>query len=697
VVGQVVTTGFFDLLGVRPIAGRTFLPADESTSPTVVVLSETFWRARFGSDRSIVGRAISLDGVPTTVIGIVPAAFHFQRTAGLWRLASTPDAVNGRRPRFNLQVVGRLKPGVSPDAARADLAPLAETLAKEYGDRRVGRYITVTPLRDVLIGGELRMTSLLFVGVVGFVLLMCCANVANLLLARATARARELALRSALGAGRRRIVVQLLTESLVLAVIGGVLGLGVGAAILAVAPSLIPPDLLPGAIALAFDGRVMTFCAAITLIVGVLFGLAPAWHATGVSLVQALSGGTRGSTGRGGGFRHVLVVAEVATAVLLLCGAGLLLRTLLTVDTVDPGYRADADSVLTMDVTLPEQRYPTPESRLRFYQDVEREVLAVPRVRSAGWAATLPFGNAQIGRSAFQIVGDPPPPPDDRPLADYQVVSPSYFETLRIPIVAGRGFTDRDRADSVRVCIVNEGFVRRHLSGRNPIGVRVVFGGSSAPGGNVREVVGVARQVKGAPDEPQDFLQIYIPHTQMSHTEAYLVVSPTDGPADVLAPGVRAAVARVDPQQPVRRLVTLGHVAREATARYRFRAVMVVTFAGLALVLAMVGVFGVLAYSVQQRTREFGVRIALGATTTNVLGLVLGSAARVIGVGVALGLGAALIFAQAVSTFLFGVTPRDPVTFASVTTVLIVTAAVACTLPALRAARVDPVVTFRTE
>ena len=702
VVAQQVTAGFFDLLGIRPIAGRTFVPNDETTTFSAVVLSETFWRNRFGGDPTLIGRQISLSGQPMTVLGVVPASFHFYRNASVWTLLPRPDAATGRRPRFNLHVIGRLKPGVSTTEARADLTPIADRLANEYGDARIGRYLSVDSLRDELVGGELRLTSMLFLGVVGFVLLMCCANVANLLLARATARARELALRSALGAGRRRIVVQLLTESLVLATIGGIVGLGVGAAILAIAPSVIPPGLLPGAIALSFDGRVIAFCAATTLLVGVLFGLAPAWQATGISLVQALASGTRTSTGGGGRFRHAFVVIEVATAVLLLCGGGLLLRTLLTVDNVDPGYGADADSVLTMDVTLPGARYPTPESILRFYDAVEEQLAGVPAVRRAAWATTLPLGGGQIGQNPFQIVGDPPAPPDNRPAADFQIVSRSYFETMRIPIVAGRAFSDRDTPQSPRVCIVNEAFVRRFLAGRDPLGARAtgeVTGRISLTmfGGGPREVIGVARQVKGTADERQDLAQIYVPNTQAPYSEAYLVVSADQGRGETLASVVRAAIARVDNQQPIRRIVSLAQIAHEATDRYRFRAVIVITFAGLALVLATVGVFGVLSYAVQQRTREFGVRIALGATTSNVLSLVLGSAGRVIGVGIAIGLTLAIAFAQAVGAFLFGVQPRDPATFATVTMVLVFTAAVACAVPALRAARVDPVVAFRNE
>jgi putative ABC transport system permease protein len=696
VIAQQVSSGFFDLLGVRPIAGRTFLPDDEASRRDVVVLGEGFWQTRFGRDPTLIGRDITLYDRSFTVIGVVPARFHFFRDSSIWIPLQPNDATTGRRPRFNVQVIARLKPGVAVEAARADLTPLADSLARQYGDTRVGRAITIAPLRDVFIGGELRLTSMLLLGVVGFVLLMCCANVANLLLARATARARELALRTALGAGRGRIVVQLLTESLVLASIGGALGVGVGAAILAVAPSLMPPDLLPGAITLAVDGRVVAFCAITSLIVGVMFGFAPAWQATGLSLVQALVNDSRTATVRGGRFRNVLVVGEIASAILLLCGAGLLLRTLVTVDRVDPGYSASAESVLTLDVTLPSSRYPTPESLLRFYDEVERELSTLPGVRRAAWATTLPLGNPQIGRTPFQIVGDPPPDPDNRPMADFQIVSPAYFTAMGIPIVSGRGFTDRDTRESAPVCIVNEAFVRRFLGGRNPIGLRVSVPGN--PFGNPgREIVGVARQVKGQADEQQEFAQMYVTNHQLPHSEANLVVRADRDRADLLAPAVRAAVARVDAQQPVRRVLTLAHIASEATARYRFRAVMVVTFAGLALVLAMVGVFGVLAYSVQQRTREFGVRIALGATTSDVLGLVFGGAARVIGAGVAAGLAVSLGFAQAVSTFLFGVPPRDPLTFGAATLVLTITALVAAAAPAIRAARVDPVTAFRSE
>jgi putative ABC transport system permease protein len=707
---QTVTPQYFDVFGVTPILGRTFRSDDPTAQPDAVVLSESFWRRRFAGDPSIVGRALSFEGGNAlTVIGIVPSEFQFRpavfrdddvvaKPVSVWMLLPRPQGVEGAARaqcgvcRF-LQVVGRLKPGTSTEAARADLTGLAETLAARTGAPSPRR-ITMTPMRELLIGRELRLTSILFLGVVGFVLLLCCANVANLVLARATVRTRELAVRAALGAGRRRIVAQLLTESLVLAAAGGVLGIALAAAILAAAPSFLPAELLPSVIELGVDGRVVAFCVAMTCLVGVLFGLAPAWQATGLSLVQALTSEGRTATGRGGQFRRVLAAAEVAAAVLVLCGAGLLLRTLLAIDSADQGYRAEGERVLTLDVVLPGNRYATADSRRQFYDAVEREVEAVPGVRSAGWASSLPLGGSQLGGQSFEIIGDSPARDGNQSSADFQIVSHTYFRTLDLPIVAGRAFSAEDRADASLVCIVSEGFVRRYLRGRNPLGIRlrVNTNRDAAP----REIVGVARQVKERPDETQELIQIYVPNQQVPHTEAYLLVR-TGGDAEAQTADIRRAIARVDKQLAIGTVVTLEGIARQASGRHRFRAILVMTFAALALVLAMVGVFGVLAYSVQQRVREFGIRMALGASTRQVLGLVLGGAARVVGVGAVIGLVAAAVLSRSISAFLFGVEPLDPLTFGSVAIVLTLTAALASAAPALRAARVDPAVTFRNE
>ena len=697
---QNTTARFFDVFGVRPILGRVFRPDDETPDPDVAVLSEAFWRARFGGEPSILGRRILLDGRPHTVIGIVPTTFEFFRENNVWTLIAMPQNDRGRRLFSGLRVIGRLKTGVTREAARTDLSAIADGLARQFGDTREERRVTVQPFRNELIGPELRLTSLLFLAVVGFILLMCCANVANLLLARASVRARELAVRSALGAGRRRIVRQLLTESLVLATLGGAMGAAVGVAILEAAPLIIPDGLLPGGVTLAFDARVVAFCAVCALVVGLLFGLFPAWHATGSSLVETIASAGRTSTGRGGRARNLLVGAQTACAVLLLCGAGLLLRTLIAVETNEPGYGAPADALLTMDITVgrgSQGRYPTSASRVLFFDAAQRELATVPGVRAVAWATTLPMGNSQTGAQAFEIVGGASVPESERPRANYQIVSPSYFQTVDVPIVAGRGFSNGDTLAGNPVCIVSEAFVQRYLAGRNPIGMRVAVPRFSGDQPVEREIVGIARQVKGRADEVDDFAQLYVPNTQDPWREAYLLVRSAGGSAGALAPAIRAALARVDKDLPGRSVMTLDQVARATTERYRFRAVLVATFAALALVLAMIGVFGVLAYTVQQRWREFAVRIALGASPQSVLRLVAGGAARVIGTGAAIGLAGAAALSQLISAFLFGVQPLDPMTFGLVVVVLGITAAIAAAAPAIRATRVNPAVAFRND
>lgn len=694
---QWVTAGIFDVLGVKPIVGRMLRPGDNNQGRPMVVLSEGFWRTRFGGDPSIVGRNVRFDGVAFTVVGVAPAEFTLLGDTAMWGLRAIPQLPQ-LRSVYGVQAVGRLKPGVTLEQAQADIEAVASGLAKEF-PQNAGRSVYLEPLHDALVGRELRTTSFLFLGVVGFVLLICCANVANLLLARATARARELAVRSAIGARRGRIVRQLLTESLVLATIGGTLGVLVGAGILKAAPSMLPAGLLPGMVTIGFDARVIAFCAVAALAVGILFGLAPAWQATGMSSAQVLSGESRGSTGRGGRIRSLLVVGEVAAAVLLLFGGGLLLRTLLALESVDRGYQTDG--AVTMMVDPLASTYPTPERLLQFFDEVEREVRAIPGVRNVAYTTTLPLGATDDGPRSFEIVGDPPPAADQRPAASFQRVSHPYFDTLRIPIVDGRGFTDRDTLTSPRVAIVSEAFVRAHLGGRSPIGLQIALRPAQVPQAKpeIREIVGVAGQVKGRPDEIEDVAQVYAPFAQVPTDDIYLVVAPQSPGLAGLGASVRAAIDRVDTAKlvSVQTIRTLDDIAWDATGRYRFRAVLVMTFAMLALVLSMVGVFGVLGYAVQQRSREFGVRMALGATGGNVVRLVLGSASRLVLTGMVIGLVLAIASARTISTFLFGVPPLDPLTFGAVAVLLAVTASIAVAVPALRALRVDPVEAFRSE
>jgi putative ABC transport system permease protein len=693
---QWVTAGIFETLGVTPLVGRTFSDEDDAKRVNVVVLSETLWRSRFNADPGIVGRPLRLDGSMWTVIGVIPKEIQLLGDTSMWAMRPIRGLSPRARAAYALQVVGRMKPGVSIESAAKDLEAVAAGLAGEYPDTNKGRGVAIESLHSTMIGSDLRVTSMLFLGVVGFVLLICCANVASLLLARATVRMRELAVRSALGAGRRRIIRQLLTESVLLSLIGGALGAALGAAILSAAPSFIPPGLLPPTVELTFDMRVVAFCAGTALLVGLLFGVMPAVKATQFSSAEVMASNSRSVTAGGGRLRAVLVMAEVATAVLLLFGGGLLLRTLIAVDAYDRGYRAE--SVLSLLLDPLGSKYPTPELLQQFFDQDETEVGAVPNVAAVAYASALPLDFFDEGGLTYEIVGDPPLAERERPATEYQVVSSTYFSALDLPILAGRAFDRHDVAKSVPVCIVNEAFARS-LGGRSPIGLRVALRPASAPQAEptIREIVGVARQVKGRPDERTAFVQIYAPMTQDLADDIYMVVRPKAGPAEALTGAVRGAISRIDREQlvSVREIKTLDDIAQAATSRHRFRAVLVVAFAALALVLAMVGVFGILAYSVQQHVRDFGVRRALGATANDILRLVTVSAARVIAAGAAIGLVLAAILGRFIESVLFGVRPLDLATFVFVTLVLAITAALAIAGPAWRAVRIDPAAALR--
>lgn len=698
---QWVTAGIFDVLGVTPIAGRTFTPEDEAQRRPSVVISEGLWETRFDRNPSTVGSELRLDGELWTVVGVMPKEFEILGRTSMWAMRAFPPSMPPRaRGAYQLQVVGRMSPGVAVPAAQADLAAVAEGLAREFPDFNKGRTVTLEPLHDTMVGSDLKTTAMLFLGVVGFVLLICCANVANLLLARATARSRELAVRSALGAGRRRIIRQLLTESVVLSAVGGALGVALGAAILQVAPILIPEGLLPATVALAFDKRVVGFCALAALVVGVVFGIAPAFQATAMAPAEAMGADSRTTTGNGGRLRSLLVIGEVATAVLLLFGAGLLLRTLMAVQSYDRGYRAEG--VLSMLVDPLSSAYPPPVKQQQFYDQVEAEVRAVPGVADVGWSSGLPLGESIFGEYLFnyQVAGEPPLEEGRKPTSGYQVVSATYFSTLELPIVAGRGFDARDVNGSPRVLIVNEAFARS-LAPRNPIGLQVSVKAVDSPNGEpvTLEIIGVAKQVKQRPDEAADYVQMYTPLLQDPIGDIHLLVRSSTGQVAALTAAVRAAISRVDQDQlvSVSGVTTLEDVEWVATGRHRFRAVMVTAFAALAVLLAMVGVFGILAYSVQLRVRDFGLRRALGATTGDVLRLVVGSATRVIASGAAIGLVLSAMLGQFLTSVLYGVRPLDLLTFAGVTIVLGLTAAIAIAGPAWRAARIDPAITLRTQ
>jgi putative ABC transport system permease protein len=621
---QSVTAGFFEVLGVPPLTGRTFVPADAVDGVNAAVVSERLWRTRFGMANGFVGRVIRIGSAGTvfTVVGIMPADFQILERADVWTVLPVRRTPDQRRLHY-LQVIARLKPDVDLDRARADMNVVTENIERAAPDTNKGLRATIDPIQVAIVGDELRTTSLVLGSIVIFVLLLACANVANLLLARGIGRTREIAVRAALGGSRSRILRQLLTESVLLASLGGAGGLALSWVILRVAPSVVPPRTIPESIVLGLDGRVAAFGVMVTFATALVFGVAPAWHGASIPLVGAMSVGGRGASDRAGRLRQALAVLEIAAALLLMTGAGVLLRTLWSLNSVDGGYRAD--HVLTMSVGTGINRYRSQQDLAAFYQRLEGEVSSVAGVRLASLTSDVPLDGFSFGE-AFEVVGQRPTDPAQRVAAHYQIITPGYFNTLGIPLLRGRAFTDADSGATSPVCIVNEEFVHRYLTERDPIGARVsVQAMSLRPGAPVvREVVGVIQQVKTRPGEIENAVEIYVPLAQNPwfKISATLAVQSAVAPMSLL-PAIKTAIARVDPLQVVTRVRTMDEVAAESTARPRFRAQIVTTLAALALLLASIGIFSVLSFTVQQRAREFAIRLAIGADGADIMRLVV--------------------------------------------------------------------------
>jgi predicted permease len=692
---QNVTPGFFEVLGIKPVAGRAFAPGETNDLP-LVMLSERVWRNRFSSHASIVGGTVTLGGIPNTVIGIVPADFEILSRVDVWTLLPRGLTTQARRLHF-LDVIARLGPGVTIDEARADLAVVAENIARVSPETNKGWGVTIEPLQRAIVSDELRRTSLVLGGGVLFILVMACANVANLLLARGLGRTRELAVRAALGGSRARIIRQLLTESLLLALTGGAVGVLLSWTMLRMSPSLIPPRTIPAGIVLAMDWRLTAFALALTCVASLASGVAPAWQATRVSLVEAMGAGRRASTGHGGRIRAALAVVQIAVALLLLTGAGLFVRTIVSLNHVAPGFRADR--LLTLSVALPFYRYRTPDRWQQFYETVTRDAAALPGVRAASFVCCdVPLDGYSLGQS-FEVAGDPPHDRANLPLAHLQLVGPRYFETMGISILEGRAFAETDAGRSTPVCIVNQEFARRYLPGRDPLAAAVnvtpLTMRASPPVS--RQIVGVIGQVKLRPGEVEPAVEIYIPFEQNPwFTAKFVVRAAADNPMS-LAQAIKAAIVRKDKDLTVTRVRTMEDVASEATAPPRFRAQLVGAFAALAIVLAGVGLVSVLSYSARQRAREFGIRMALGARRTDVVRLVLAQGLTLAGVGLMAGSASAIVLLRFVTTLLFGVEPFDPITFTGAAAVVALLTIVACAAPAVLAIRADPALTLRQD
>ena len=689
------TSGLFATLRKSPILGRAFTPEeDKPGAERVALLGEGFWERRFGRDPKVVGKTLSLSGETFTVVGVMPQTMH-----GSWKtidvftpLLRLEDRIGGENQRGNhpgIYVIGRLKPGVTAERARADVIGIAKRLAKQYPNSNAKQSMTLQPLLELFVG-DLRPALMLLLGAVAFVLLIACANVANLLLARAANRQREIAVRMAMGAKRGRLIRQLLTESLLLSILGGALGVLFAFWGLRGLVASLPAN-VPRADEIRLDGLVLVFTAGIALLTGLVFGIAPAWKIAATDVHEPLKEGGRGTVGAGHHrLRNTLVVAEISLALVLLVGAGLLLRSFLRVIEADGGFRAQG--VLTAAIPLPQTRYDDHAKRAAFLERVLEVVRAVPGVETA--SATIPLlGGWQ---SSFSVEGKPEPPPGQRPSADIARVAPDYFQAMGVRVLDGRVFTDRDRIDAPLVCMVDETFVAKHFAGENPLGKRLKFGGLDDEENKWMEVVGVVAHVKNYGVDQDSRVEMYLPYLQSSAGSLTLVVR-SAGDASRLASGVRAAVTAADPGLPVFSVRTLEELMAERTAERRLSVLLISVFAGVALLLAAVGIYGVMSYAVTQQTQEIGIRMALGAEREHILRMVLKHGTLMSLAGIGIGLVVALGLARLISSLLFQTSAADPPTFSVVPLVLAAVALLACYLPARRATRVDPMVALRHE
>jgi putative ABC transport system permease protein len=697
---QLATPELFQVLGVEPMLGRGMSQEDGlAGAPRVAVLSYGIWQRRFGGDAGVVGRPITLNGAPFTVIGVLPAGFQWHikrssnsgRPAEIWTVLPMPTEGPSTRGRF-LSAVARLKPGVSLEQALAEMKTIAARLEQD-SQYNSGYTAQVIPLREQVVG-NIRPALLILLGAVGFVLLIACANVANLLLARAAAREKEIALRTALGAGRMRIVRQLLTESLLLALMGSILGLGVAWMGTRALVAISPRDLvnLEG---FSINVTVLAWTMAVSLLTGIIFGLAPALEATRLNLNDVLKEGGKGAGGqssRSRRLRSALVVGEVALALVLLASAGLMVRSFAHLRKVDTGF--NADNVLTMVVRLPAGKYREDYQVVGFFRQVIERIRALPGVRSVGMVNYLPFYGGLGASSAFTIEGRPAQPPGQWITTDVRVADPGYFDVMGIPLLRGRNFTDLEAGEARHVALVSEAMVRQHFRDEDPIGNRITVPMSEKPAPT--EIIGIVGDVKYESLVDEAKPAVYLPHAELTYSFMTLVIRTTGDPAE-MAPALRSEVRAIDPEQPVSDVRTMNQVMADTLGRARFNTLLLGLFAGLATLLAAVGIFGVMNYSVTLRTHEIGIRVALGAQEGRVLMLILRQGLLLTLIGIGIGLGGALALTRLLSGLLFGVGATDPMTFAAIVLLLALVSLIACYIPARRATRVDPMIALRHE
>lgn len=696
VSGARVSPNFFEVLGIKPEAGRSFVAEEgQPSGKPVVMISDSLWRKRFGGRASAVGEYVDIDSVPSTIIGVLPPGFQFSPTASseVWSprffelSVMTPAHI--RAGAGYLTGIARLRSNTSVNSAAAEMEVLNRQYQKEYPkapDADPDLSIVTQDLQQVLVA-NIRTALLVLSGAVGFVLLIACANVASLLLSRALARTKEIAVRSALGANRGVLITQLLTESVLLSLLGGALGLALSFTATFFL-SRIGNDVLPQGFAFAMDARVLTFTLLISLLTGLLFGVVPALQLSKVNVNATLRDEGRGATGgrRRSQLRSLLVVGQVAFSLLLLIGAGLLIRSFVRLMKVDSGI--DSHNVLTMSISLPSVKYAKAAQQIAFYDEAMRRISALPGVRSVAMSAALPLTPRRLTPALPE--GQPEVPLAQRPVLIIEAISPEWFKTMRVPLKAGRDFTEQDNAEAPKVLIANEALAHRYWPNENPIGKHVLLGRQTAPA----EVVGVAADVKNSGLAVASQPQLYLPFPQLPWGNMNLLVR-TDVDPHSLVSEVRAQIAAIDPEQPVTGIQTIDELLDSSRAQPRFTMLLLGAFSATALVLAVVGIYGVLAYSVTQRQQEMGVRLALGATRENILRLIVGQGLGLALIGVAAGLLAALALTRVMVSMLYDVSARDFTTFALTPLAFVAIALLACYLPARRATQADPTEALR--
>ena len=699
VTTAVVTPDLFSVLGEKPIAGRTFLPDEgKPGAPAVVILNENLWRNQFGADPNIIGTSIALDKRSCTVVGIMPAGFRFpaiSENEQIW-IPLAQDPLFGswidKRGGHWLRVAARLKPGVSMAQARAELDAFSARLAKEFPAENDGWIIRTLPLREVFVG-NVRTALLVLLGSVGLVLLIACANIANLLLARATSRAREIAVRTALGAGRSRIVRQLLSETALLGLLGGVAGIALAYAGVHLLTANLPTS-LPQLNEITVDRFVLAFALALSILASCGFGLAPALFAANSDLQSSLreGGGRSGESAGRRRARNFLAAGEIAIATVLLVAAGLLLRSFAKLTAVSPGFQVQ--HVLKAAVSLPRFQYSTPQQWIQFSDELLARIQAQLGLRDSAIAVPLPISDGFINL-AFDIPGTPPQSAGTSRNADFVSASPDYFRVMSIPLLAGRLFNAHDNLSAPRVTVISEAMARMYFPNEDPLGKHLSFGFPFENAG-VREIVGVVGNVRDVALGQNPGAMMYVPFDQAPFWGGNLIVKSTLS-ASTLANTIRQEVHEIDKDLPVTDVMTLPDAITTSVAQPRFRALLLALFAVMAVTLAAIGIFGVISYSVSRRTNEIGIRVALGAQNSDVLKQVLAEGARLGAAGLAIGLLGSLAATRLMATLLFGVKPIDILTFAAVVATLMTVTLAACYLPARRATRVDPIIALRYE